>query len=174
MIAIFLTAQHALADVPPPRVELDCPRGSHQTLQARRWTCAPNAACPGTADCGKAKKCEPVSLCIETGTVKVRSGITRDGSPNIVTRTFTNASALCGAAGGCDSGECSMVSRCVAAPAEPTPTEPTPADDVSSPQAAPEAAPPAGLCASAPGALGAGWLLAVAFGLRRRRLEPLS
>ena len=176
MLIFLLTAQTALADIPPARIELDCPRGSTQILESRRWICSPNAACQSDADCGEGKACEPVSLCIETSTVTVRSGIMPDGSPNIRTATLTQASDACGIMGLCKSGDCSGEARCVAAPpAEPAPpAAPSPAEESEAPAAEPEASTPGGTCASLPAATGPGLMLAALLGLWRRRRAPLA
>ena len=175
MLSVLLTVQTALADIPPDRIELDCPRGSTQILQSRRWICSPGAACQSNADCGEGQACEPASLCIETSTVKVRSGIMPDGSPHIRTDTLTQASAACNTASACESGECSGESRCVATPtpAPAPPAEPSPADVSEAAAAEPEASTPRDTCASAPGAAEPGLFLAVMLGLWRRRRAPL-
>ena len=173
MVVLSLTTQYASAAVAPPRIELSCPDGSTQSLQAREWICAPNLACQASVDCGEAQVCEPASLCIETWTVKRRSGIKPDGSPNTWSRAITQAHDRCDAGGGCEAGECSGESRCVDAPPEPAQH----AEEVVSPvstQEAPGASAPTGSCSSLPAAAVVGPLMVTMLGLQRRRRTPLG
>ncbi len=162
MLLLLLTVP-SFADIPPPRIEKDCPIGTTLGLSAKKWVCKPHAACESAADCKPDQACEATSLCVQSREVRRSSGIKRDGTRNVRTSTITYADAAC-IAGMCLAGNCETVNRCM-----PLPEPSGPPPEVVEPDAEP---PPQAVgcgCSAAGGASGSGVLMLCLLAITRRR-----